>query len=210
MELVKVQLARAIWLFDAQELNPLGIALYPAIYAAFSKRYQFAVLPKPEEVQSGGSLYFKQGKFVHELSTLEVDFELHADGLVANSRHSTEASDAFLQDCLMWLGEQLSVAYPPRLTRKRLYRSELVVVAAPKLDRIADKLERFSKALSEMSKRPIELTGLLFGAENLANVFILDRRVNTPFEDQRYYSSSSLQTSAHLAALKVFEDLMAE
>jgi hypothetical protein len=109
MELVKVQLGRAIWLFDTQELNPRGVALFPDIYAAFSKRYQFATIPRAEEIHSGGSLYFKQGKFVYEMTSVDVDFELHSDGLVANSRHSTEASNAFLKDLLDWLGEQLAI-----------------------------------------------------------------------------------------------------
>jgi hypothetical protein len=210
MEVLKVQLARTVWLFDAQELNPKGISLYPAIYNALGQRYQFAVLPKPEQIHTGESLYFKHGKFVYDMTTVEVDFDLHADGVVAGCRHSTEAAHEFLLDFTGWLGEQLGVVYPPHLTKKRIYRSELIVQMDAKLGAVLQKLEDFSSLLSGISNKVVQPTGLLFGEDSgTAPIFTIDRRVNTPWEDNRYFSASSLATARHIEALQKFESIVA-
>ncbi|MCX6634507.1 MAG: hypothetical protein NT090_05390 [Acidobacteria bacterium] len=209
MEVAKVQLARAVWLFDTQELTPRGNALYPTLFDTFIRRYKFPTFPKPEEIHSGGSLYFKQGKFVWEASSVDIDCDLHNDGLVASCRHSTEVADAFLQDFVVWLGEQLGVAYPPTLSRKRIYRSELIVNMAIDLNSTAEKLRQFSRLLSAMSKQEAQTTGITFGSDRASLTFAIERRVNVPFEENRYFSGAALQTSHHIEALVAFEQLLA-
>ncbi len=210
MEVLKVQLARTIWLFDIQELNPKGISLYPEIYAGIGKHYQFAMLPKAEEIHSGGSLYFKHGKFLYDGSLIvEVDFDLHGDGLVASCRHSTEAAHEFLLDFTAWLGEQLGIAYPPHLTKKRLYRSELIVQMEPMLNTLSQKAEEFSRLLSELCQKEIQPSGILFGEDHGTNaVLTVDRRGSTPWEENRYFSSSTLATTQHVEALAKFEQIV--
>ncbi len=210
MEILKVQLARTIWLFDAQELNPKGVSLYPEIYNAFARRYQFTVMPKAEQIHSGESLFFKQGKFVYDSLSVDIDFDLHSDGLVATCRHSTDAAHEFLLDLLKWLAEQLGAVYPPHLTKKRIYRSELIVQMDARLS-LARKLDAFLLLLSTMSKKTIQPTGMLFGEDNgAAALFTIDRRVNTPWEDNRYFSAAGLPTAQHIEALTAFEVMAAE
>lgn len=210
MEVVKVQLARAIWLFDTQELNPRGNALYPTVFDAFLKRYRFATFPKPEEFHSGGSLFFKQGKFAWEVSSVDIDFDLHGDGLVASCRHSTEVADALLRDFVVWLGEQLGVAYPPSFSKKCIYRSELIVNLAIDLNSTAEKLSRFSRFLSTVSKQEAQTTGITFGSDGTPPMFTIERRANVPFEENRYFSSAALQTTHHIAALTAFEQVLGQ
>lgn len=209
MEVIKVQLARAIWLFDTQELNPRGLSLYPDTYLALNERYRFIVLPKSEEIQKGESQYFKHGKFLHDGVQVEVDFDLHGDGLVATTRHSTEASTAFLQDCLGWLEIELGTDYPRTLTKKRNYRSELVVKMHAEFGSLCDKTQPFADVLSEITGSQVRVSGLTFGAEKLNSVLSVERRFNTPFEDDRYVSTATLTTSQHVAALTQFEKSMA-
>jgi hypothetical protein len=210
MEVLKVQLARTIWLFDAQELNPKGISLFPEVFHAFGKRYQFGTLPKPEELGAGGSLFFKQGKFVCGPFAVEVDLDLHADGLVASCRHSTEVAHEFLLDCIGFLGEQLALVYPPHITKKRIYRSEVIVQLEAGLGGLSPRVQEFSAFLSNLSQKDVQATGILFGDDGGASpIFTLDRRVNIPWEDNRYFSSSSLPTSQHIEALEKLERIMA-
>jgi hypothetical protein len=207
MELVKVQLARTVWLFDSQELNPQGVTLYPDIYTAFIQRYQFRKFPKPEEFISGGSLYFKSGSFSFG-SPIEIDVEIHSDGLVASCRNSTEAANDFLVNFTGWLSEQIGIAYPP-ISRKRIYRDEVVVQMDSRLESISDKLLGFSEFLSVVSKKDVQPVGAMFGVENTDGpLMTLERRIKTCFDDNRYFSSSSLPTSIHLEALAKFEEIM--
>ncbi len=211
MEIVKVQLGRAVWLFDTQELNPRGTALYPDLFIGFGKRYQFVTMPKTEEIQSGGSVYFKQGRFLYETTNVAVDFELHNDGLVANTRHSTEAANIFLQDVVDWCKDQLGVVYPPGLTKKRVYRSELIVNMSPDFDALAGNLRQFSALVSEATTKPSQVTGMQFGSQEIPSAFYVERKVNTvPLEDNHYIANAWLQTSQHLELLGRFEQLMTE
>ncbi len=211
MEIIKVQLGRAVWLFDLEELNPRGAALFPEVFAGFIKTYQFAVVPTTQEIQAGGSLYFKQGRFPYEQSSVAVDFEMHNDGLVANTRHSTEAAHAFLQDSVTWLGQQIGAIYPATLGKKRVYRSEIIVSLNADLDSLSERLRRFSKLLAAMTKESAQVTGLLFGSQQSPARLYLERKTgnNTPLSDNHYIANAWLQTAQHLELLREFENLMA-
>jgi hypothetical protein len=211
MEVIKVQLARTIWLFDIQELNPRGVSLYPEIYSGFAKRYQFTELPKPEDIRTNASLYFKNGKFVYDSSVVSIDFDMHGDGAVASCRHSTEAAHDFLLDCTKWIGEQLGIIYSPSLMKKRIYRDEIIVQLKANLDKVSDKVHKFCGLLTTASGKNIQPTGLLFGEDGGASAILtLDRRINTSWEENKYFSTSTLQTAQHIDALAKFEILMAE
>jgi len=196
MEVIKVQLARTVWLFDIQELNSTGISLFPEVFNGFAKRYQFTTLPKPEEIHSGAGLIFKGGKFVYDSAVVDMDFDMRSDGLVASCRHSTEAAHEFLLDATTWLGQQIGVAYTPRLMRKRIYRDELIVQMDAKLAMLSQKLQEFSELLTISSQKTIQPTGILFGEDaGTAAILTIDRRMSTPWEENRYFSSASLQTA---------------
>jgi hypothetical protein len=205
MELIKVQLARSIWLFDTQELNPRGLNLYPDIYQALIKQFHFSSFPKLEDLSSGQNLHFKQGRFLYELAHLDVDLEYYSDGLIANTRHSTEAADAFLAELISWIGSQLGVSYSSTLTRKRVYKNELVIELRSNLQDLCDKTIRFSERLANIAGRAAQPTGLIFGSEDHRVTFTIDRRDNTPFDANRFYSVSSMTTTQHLLALDAFE-----
>lgn len=209
METVKVTLGRAVWLFDTQEINPRGAALFPDLYLAFGKRYQFAVLPKSEEIHAGGSMYFKSGKFLFGAENIVVDFELHNDGLVANTRHSTEGADAFLQDVLDWCSEQLGVKYRSSLVNKKTHRSELIVSMNPKLDAISVKLEEFAGLVTPISATPATVMGLQFGSQSVPAAFGIERRAgNVSLEENQYLTNAWTTTTLHLELLRKFERLL--
>jgi len=210
MEIIKVQLARSVWLFDTQELNPRGLRLFPEIYSALYRRYSFSSIPKPEEIQAGGSLYFKQGRFLDPQSgvSVEIELELHGDGLVSNCRHSTEAADAFLKDSLEWLGDKLQARYHSSVGKKRVYRSELIVAMSPRMDAVNATLEPLAASLFSLTRKPTTITGLTLGSEGSNATFVIERRANTTFEEDHYFSAASLPTAQHLDVLTRFDELV--
>jgi len=206
-----VQLGRAAWLFDTAELNPRGAAIYPEIYEAFAKRYQFATLPKAEEIHSGDSAYFKNGRFTHQETIIAVDFELHSDGVVANTRHSTEGADAFLVDVVGWLSEHFGVSYNIEIARRRVHRSELVVSLDPKLDNVAEKLVTFSALVAHVTGKPSLVTGLIVGSQEVPAAFYIERKAGTvALNENNYIAHAWMQTGQHLDLLQKFECIMAD
>ena len=211
MDIVKIQLGRAVWLFDTQELNPRGVSIYPDLIIGFCKRYQFATVPQLDEIQPGKSMYFKQGQFCHESTTINVDLELHGDGFVAETRHSTEAASSFLQDFMDWCQSTIGVVSSPRIVTKRIYRSELIVSLNANRDTLNEKFAQFAALVSEVTNAPSLVSGIQFGSQESPAAFLVERRVgsNILLKDNYYISNAWISTYQHIELLRRFEELMA-
>jgi hypothetical protein len=103
MHLVKTQLSRSIWLFDTAELNPQGITVFPHLLTKIVERYRFRKYPALDSVPGGDSVRFELGQFSDIGQTFEVALEIYADGISADSRHSTDVSDLFILDVIKWI-----------------------------------------------------------------------------------------------------------
>ena len=205
MRLAKVQLARSIWLFDTAELNPHGISVESLKNMVEGFGFKW---PKPEEIASGKA-ELKNGKFVFDGNTIDVNLDIHADGLVADTRHSTEASDEFLSKFIVAVSRDLGVQYSPQMARKRIYRSEMIVYAEDfKLVRVCEKLDAFARELSASIKSTQELSAVVYGESTKVNNFSFERRINESFELNRFYSSALLPTEEHLRMLERFEAIL--
>jgi len=208
MEIIKVQVARAVWLFDTQDLNPRGISLYEPL-AALATKFQFAGWPTPEDCgrfsAAHKSMFFKQGTFLYEGLRVDIDFDIHPDGLVANTHNSTEASESFLEEFLKWASNNLQTTCEG--PRERQYRSELAVRMSPNFETFSERVEEYTHKLSDMFGQPTVFTGIIFGSELTTGVLTIERRANTKFSDNQYFSISALQTGKHVEALVALEAL---
>ena len=120
-------------------------------------------------------------------------------------------SDAYLQDVLNWLGEQLGATYSASLSKKRIYRDELIVKMNLELGKAGSRFSKLSEILTSMTNKPTGIIGLTFGSEGSNNLsLVVERRANTPFEENRYFSVSGLQTAKHIEALVSFEQIMSD
>jgi hypothetical protein len=211
MELAKVLLARSIRLFDVEELNPAGLHIVPLI-DAIAKRYRFATHPtKPDELDTGKGVVFTEGSFATRSGDVRVGLKIFNDGLVADTRSDTDDSDAFLDDLLAWAKEEFRLGNERHILKpKRVHRSELVVFA-PSLRLIGacERLDKFAQSLGNLMKTPLSLVSVKLGsdAKNLIE-FVVERRVNVDFSDDKYFAAASLTTKDHLAALGDFETSM--
>ena len=217
MELAKVALARSTWLFDTGEWNPKGKRLIPVVTEAIKSRYRFLQYPtRVEDLDLTRGIKFRQGGFTSGDSEFSVDLEVFNDGVVASSQASTDTSDAFLEDLLAWLREQFSLGNENYILKtKRTYRSELVVFS-PKLA-LYEASEKFihvsgilSEAFGNSEDEKFEAEAIAFGSDpNHRNAFTLERRIQSPFSDHKYYSSAYLPTDKHLVTLEKIEEILA-
>src|SRR5689334_8605156 len=104
MNLVSVGLARAVWLIDATEMNPRGRNLDYSLFPALVDRYHFRKYPDLDEQDDDEEkkdkepgFKFTEGVFTNpEGVDVAVNLTLYADGLVAETRSSTDDCDVFL------------------------------------------------------------------------------------------------------------------
>jgi hypothetical protein len=217
MNLISVTLAKSIWLFDTTELNPNGLDLLP-VAEALNDRYKFQKYPTPEEVQlaAPNGLQFSGGTFrIDDGQWILVALAVYSDGLVAETRCNTNQTDAFVSDVLMFASRQFRLRFEPSMVREKTYLSQVIVSSDKVLRTVDPKLAAFSAYLSTMLKfsAQIQTTGVHFGPDPSAVggksfALRLERKANTPFDKNLYFSEAPLSTDQHLEALKAFEEMV--
>jgi hypothetical protein len=207
MNNVNILLARSIWLFEPDGLNPSGVALAP-VHEALRERYQFLQYPnKPEDFAKTEILY-AEGAF----EGIGVKLNFYNDGLIADTRSSTDVSEAFLDDVLTWARDNFRLRYDPLLVTTKAYESQIEFSSDVALKGIAP-LGEFVKILeslgSDETSPPQDIMALVFRNEKARRPsFSFERRENFPFSENRYYSRAAFGTKQHLKLAEQFELLL--
>jgi hypothetical protein len=219
MELLNVLKAQSVWLFDANDLNPRGQYFFPELIEWLAEIYQFKKSPKtPDDLDETKGLAFKQGAFSLGDELLAVELTLYNDGVIANTYSSTRATDLFLEDALSSASAEFDLAYTGTLVRSKTHLSEIVIRLNESLAKINPKLVEFADKLSKIhghrNASPFEFGGVSFTSDvSMAALkftgFMIERRVNAPFSENRYYCKAPLHTDEHLVLLEEFEMLLA-
>jgi hypothetical protein len=151
---------------------------------------------------SGGTLTLEDQSF-------EIAVEFHNDGIVADSRHSTDLCDLFIYDMLNWIASDMQVGNRPRIKRK-LYRSEILLYAQRGLAGLCETLDGLAMALSDLMGFPQELSAIVLGGSGTGNHarFTFESRIDEEFENNLFYSADALQSSAHMKMLTKMEKMI--
>jgi hypothetical protein len=220
MQKISVGLARSIWLFDVNDLNPTGKSFFPDILLWLGEKYSFQTFPKSladRDEEKKGYL-FKAGEFQSTEGAITVNFSLFGDGVVAETWSSTENGDAFLEDVVRSAVSKFGLTYSPEMIIRKSYISELIVQLDHSPGDINPKIAKYCNMLNQIFARhniaPFEMTGMLFAPDVLATSYkppglLIERKQGAPFSANRYWSKSPFTTKEHLFALEEFENLLA-
>ncbi len=218
MELLNVNAARSTWLFDVNDLNPKGKTIFPRLIEWLRTKYAFGIAPASatDVDKEAKGWIFKQGSFQGRDGSVHVELTVYGDGLAANTYSSTRDTDAFLEDVLTAAVKELSLQYKPSMVRQKIPLSEITIRLERSMSGLNPLLIPIAKRISELSpdKSAFEVGGISFwtdtsqAALKLA-AFQIERRVNAPFSENRFYSKASLHTDDHLSILAEFEGILA-
>src|SRR5260370_38575310 len=102
MEVLNVIKARSIRVFDLNDLNPHGKRIIPEIIGWLRERYDFRKVPSSvDDLDDTKALAFLDGGAKSRSGEiLAVDLRIYNDGIVADTKASTEHTDAFIDDVL--------------------------------------------------------------------------------------------------------------
>jgi hypothetical protein len=208
--------ARSIWLVPTIRLNPRGRSLLPAV-VGLAERYKFSKLPQANSLNANPlDLKFEGGVFVAVDGTpLAVNVSFLDDGIVAETRGSTDESDRFLEDALSWASAEFGLPHHSELAIDRIYASEVTVQLDLSGNIFSQKLSAYTERLRRgVSNNPgiaLELTGLHFGPDPTLTKkvapFRVERLAGVPFNKNEYYSSAPVSTSEHFDLLEALERL---
>jgi hypothetical protein len=221
MELHSVGIARSVWLFDINDLNPGGKSIFPEAFLWLGEKYSFQTFPKTtaELDQEKKGYLFKAGKFQIDAEVITVNFSIYSDGFVAETWSSTEKGDALLEDILRSAASKFGLMYRPNTIRTKQYVSEMTVRLDHHFNKINPKITHFCETINGFFARhhlpPFEMTGILFGPDSSASAYkppglLIERKLGVPFTENTFWSKSPFTTKDHLSALEEFEKLTLE
>jgi hypothetical protein len=218
MKLLFVGMARSIWQFETNMLNPKGLAFQPVIEKLMEK-YKFASAPKNAlDFDEQKTLTFKAGTFVNSKGTaVAVGFTIYSDGFVGDTFSNTSDSDDFLTEIMNWLIKDFGFAVPPNIGKG--YLSQMDIECETPLVQLNPKLENLLKYIESRVRsvdgkpREYDVGGLSFWTEDVTKplapaIIKFERKYHASFSANHYFSQAPMRTEEHLAFLNELELLL--
>jgi len=214
MELASILLAQALAWIEPTELNPTNKVYYPDLVKALVARYNFQQFPqKIEEFDESKGVIFGSGKLGNSVIEQVV---IYTYGTLLDTRSSTQESKRLLEDAFQWGAKELGLTYKPSMVKRWQYSSHVIFRSNVALTDASPATQRLAKSMAENVGQILgenlkyELTGLLVDYDQLTRKhplgrFSIQRRDNTPFSENKYFSDAPLPTDVHLKLLEQFE-----
>ena len=217
MNIVAFSSGSFIALFPLEAFTPLGGLNERRTVDAIRERYKFVSFPnmsapRAELEQTG--IVFEWGVYETAAGQISINkLSVHNDGIVVRP-NKTQHAEAFFNDATSWLIEE----HGCRQARiKPLYVSEIVVdFDVP----VANMIDNYGEIANLLVSHVDKNRGVKAAAVNALSFefltndsmttakFVIERRVGTSVEDERYFCSAPLTTEHHLEVLQEIERLL--
>jgi len=222
VRLIAVDTGRATWLFPLEEIVPREPLDRGQLTAALVDRYGFAIFPPsnipPEEINKNGAK-FQNGFLMFEGKKSGItELAIFNDGVVVNS-HSTEAASAFIEDLVSYVRSNFGFRDFTSKVR-RIIVSQLIVEFDTRLAALVPAFEKIGALINKDMGELYDASVFLdFGRIDLvmdkgtadinyvAPKFLIERRANISFSQERYFCSATMHTNSHLRILEEIEKM---
>jgi len=214
MELVSTSKARSVWLFAFLALNPHGIKLDPELIIWLREKYSFSKVPSSfSDLDETQAFAFLNGGYKSSRGeVVAFDLRIFNDGVILDSRASTEENDRLIEEMLLAASQELGLVYQPKMVLKKAYISELFIRSKVVLDALNPRLQAFAEKLSKLIDKDFSVSQVSFWADpkaaNVETQFLFERKRIGPFSDD-YFSSAPVQTGDHIKLIEEFEKILA-
>jgi len=197
---------------ELADLNPKGKVFLPDLIKGIADRYKFQRLPKFEEREKEG-LIFEEGKIGNKVIKKLTLFDAL---IVLETASNTSDSTQLIEELLLWGAAKFDLNYQPQSIKSfgyvnavTFYSDTPILEANPALRKIADVT---GEAVSEMRKEQLryQTINITIGHDPMARKnpiasFIITRRAEAKFSENKYYSEAPLPTDMHIALLEEYE-----
>lgn len=220
MKLASILLARAVAWVEPIDLNPKGEAYYPDLVKAIAARYSFQKYPQQlEDFDETKGVVFGSGKIG---DCVIEQLVIYTYGILVDTRISTTESKRLLTEGLQWVAKELGLEFKPTMITRWQFASHVTFYSDAPFTAMSPALRRLSDGVSSAvekitnEKLKYELLSLFVDFDQLSRKhplgrFSIQRRENTPFSENKYFSDAPLPTDVHLGILEQFElDLSAK
>jgi hypothetical protein len=211
MELLSTIIARAVYIFELDSLNPFGKYNASEAFLALQGRYSFAQGPTgiPEITLEKGA-DFLSGR----LGSIAIDrLQLYPNGILVDTRSSTKDSESIADDLIQTarelLGSRVSVERK-HFVSQITFRSDMQL---GKMNPVLGEITKYMEdSLSDNLKQGFiaDTTGLIVNVDNTQTKitpakFTIERRADTAFMENIYFSSAPMHSDVHLKFVEKLE-----
>lgn len=214
MELTSVLLARASAWVEPGDLNPRGAVFYPDLVKTLVARYNFQKFPeKLEDFDESKGVSFGVGRLG---GTVIDQLVIYTYGVMLDTRVSTQESRRLLEEAFEWGRREHAFAYKPDMVKRWQYASQVTFRSTAPMTGANSAVGKLAAAVA---KGVVDVTGehlkydltfLTIDYDQLTRKhplgrFSIQRRDNTPFSENKYFSEAPLPTDLHIQLLERFE-----
>lgn len=213
MQLSAVMLARVMGFIDVSELNPKGKAFFPDVAMQIVERFSFQGYPqKVEDFDEQKGVTFDYGTW-NGVNVAKLI--IYWNGILLDTQSSTDDSERILHEALSWSHDRFGLSYDPAMVKRKRHVSNLTFYSEAPMtgtsEAIGSLCDQVGKAAAEVTgtSAPYLPTELTVDFERHGTIpfapFRIQRRVETPFSENKYYSEAPFTTGLHLEILEQFE-----
>jgi hypothetical protein len=202
-------------MIEVDEFNREGKVRLADCVAPLVDRYNFLNFPKePKDFDlSDKGARFEEGK-ADEI-TIE-SLVIYDGALFVDTLSSTDDSKRILMEMLSWGRDTLGLTYTPEMLTKWGYISQIIFHSdVPLLRQMSDPIQNLAEKTSAVmeslwSGLKYEPTNISIGHDpgarkhQIASLFI-QHRINSRFDEHKYFSEAPLPTHLHIQFLEEFE-----
>jgi hypothetical protein len=215
MELSAVILARALYFLEVLDLNPRGAANFFATCGELTKRFGFAKFPqKLEDFDASKGITFEHGYL--DGATVE-RFVVYQNGLQVDTRADTDVSDKILLGILDIASSELGYTYRPEMITHKAYVSQFtfhsdaaLLSFSPFVNRVSEDVSKIvsvnMKSSATFRPSAIQISVDPHNQKYPIAPFSIERRAQTPFSENKYFSSAPLPTKIHISLVTEYEE----
>ena len=199
---------------EPADLNPRGAVFYPDLTKALVARYKFQKFPeKLEDFDESKGVTFSVGRLGDAVIEQLV---IYTFGIALDTRISTQESRRLLEEAFEWGRKELGFAYKPDMVKRWQYASQVTFRSTAPMTGTNSAV---GKLAASVAKVVTDTTGenlkydvaiLSIDYDQLTRKhplgrFSIQRRDNTPFSENKYFSDAPLPTDIHIQLLEQFE-----
>lgn len=216
MKIVAVDGGRILDLVPTEEFRSPAGTYFPQLIGAIAAKYEFLTVPTnfAEAVKAG--LKFEHGRAVIDGQQITIkELGIYSDGIICDA-YDTRYADLVLDDFTAWAPEALGTKERISPVR-RTYTSAIVCIFEKSVEsglgKFSNLCEMLSRSLNDSYgwDYTFNLFRLGFNVDpktipHLRSTnFVLERRAETLYTENRYFSVAPLKTETHIDLLKRIE-----
>jgi hypothetical protein len=216
MKFISIEQGRVIDLVPLEEIRPnFGIYL-PEFITSITERYGFVSWPKDLSAAISDGAKFQHGHFMVDGTQVIIkELGVYSDGITVDT-FSTHMSDLVLDDLLNWSKDKFALRERTTPARRK-YLNVAIIEFERNVERGLGKLSAIGNLLAEYLRSAygwdyeynvhrIAFSVDPLGIPQLRNTqFFIERRLQSPYSENRYYSGAPMQTEEHLRLLETIE-----